>query len=910
MVRNVIILVLTFIGLTVSPAAAQRNASYNKLPLSFEPDGVDFVARGEGYLLRLTPTRETLTLQETSSVTLTLAGANPSAQADALDPQPGKTNYLMGNDPAKWRTNIPNFARVRYRDIYPGVDIVYYGNRQQLEYDLVVNPGADPHAIQLAFDGIQSMRITAEGDLLLTVPGGDIRQHKPVIYQESDGIRQPVEGHYVRKGNRTVAFELAKYDANRRLIVDPRLTYSTFLGSISRSHRDQGNAIAVDSAGNAYVTGWTMSPDFPLKGAIQTVYRAPYRTAFVTKLNASGTALVYSTYLGGTGPNGEEGRGIAVDSSGHAYVAGSTMSPDFPVTPNAFQTVFHGGSGFVSKLSVAGDGLLYSTFLGLNVLDGAEAIAVDASENAYVTGHTQSQDFPVTPGAYQTAASGFWVSKLNTIASGAGSLVYSTYIGKGFGMSRGIAVDSSGNAYITGNANTAGFSTPGAFQTSYHAGSGNDAFVTKLNAAGSALVYSTYLGGTSDDVAYGIAVDPLGNALVAGSTISTDFPATPGAFQTTFQAGRSHCFVTKVNPNGDGLIYSTFLTGSGDTIEQCNAIATDFAGNAYVAGSTTSITFPVTADGFRSSAPSSLKGFASKLSAAGDRLIFSTYLTGDNQDIAYGIAVDPATNAYVTGYSTSPGFPVTPGAFQTLSTPCCMGKAFVTAIAADIGVRLAQSGLTFQAVQGGGVPSPKSFRFFNATSLPMNYSVAASTLSGGTWLNISPNSGSINPDQPATINVSVNHAGLAPGDYYGQVRIDGTAAPNAPQFLTIVLNVSASTTNPGPVVEPAGLAFMGLVGATTPLAQSVHLTNLTNRGSPFTASGTSTSAHKLVHDFAKQRYPGPEPADRHQSSAQHWTPRGRLSRQPGNSISAGRNQPHGGSVDGRLAFRHYHLYAD
>jgi hypothetical protein len=290
-------------------------------------------------------------------------------------------------------------------------------------------------------------------------------------------------------------------------------------------------------------------------------------------------------------------------------------------------------------------------------------------------------------------------------------------------MSRGIAVDSSGAAYVTGSTNVGSFATPGAFQTSFQGGF-NDAFVVKLNPAGSALVYSTYLGGSGDDEGNAIAVDALGSAYVAGSTISTNFPVTPGAFQISFQGGRSHGFVTKLSPAGDVLIYSTFLAGTGDAIEQCNGIAVDYAGNAYVTGSTNLVTFPITADGFRNSVASTSKAFASKLSAAGDRLVYSTFLAGDIQEMGYGVAVDSLGNAYVTGYSVSANFPVTPGAFQTNGTPCCSGKAFVTAIAANTGVTLTQSGFTFQAVQGGGVPSPKSFRFFNATSLPLNFTVA------------------------------------------------------------------------------------------------------------------------------------------------------------------------------------------
>ncbi|MDP8981610.1 MAG: SBBP repeat-containing protein [Acidobacteriota bacterium] len=714
--------------MTFSSADAQQSAdlrttqlagAYGKLPMSFEPNlgqtdaGVNFLARGNGYMLLLAPTGATLSLSgpkktSSSQMTIELVRGNPAAQVEGLEALPGKSNYLIGNDRAKWRTNVANYAKVRYRDVYPGVDMIYYGNQRQLEYDLVVAPRADPGIIQIAFTGSRGMRIGPEGDLLLRVPDGEVRQHKPVVYQESDGTRQAVEGQYVRTGNRSVGFKLGKYDASRPLVIDPRLNYSTFLGGPSiGGAQDQALAIAVDSSGNAYVTGWTVATDFPVsKGAIQPI-KGPGQNAFVTKLNSAGTGLVYSTYLGGSNSS-DVGRGIAVDSSGKACVVGRTSSANFPVTPTAFQTALQAGGGvFVTQLNAAGDGLLYSTYLGDTVTTLGTAIALDSAGNAYVTGYTQSANFPVTLGAFRTSFSGIsgFVSKFNPAASGRASLVYSTFLPVTI-FASGIAVDSSGNAYVTGYANTSGIATPGAFQTS--PGGGDDVVVTKLNAAGSALVYSTYLGGSGADRGNGIAVDGFGNAYVTGTTTSTDFPITPGAFQISFQGGLNNVavFVTKLNAPGNGLIYSTYLVGNGvannSNNEQGNGIAVDYAGNAYVTGSTTSISFPTTPDGFRSSVVGTLKAFAAKLSVAGDGLVYSTYLAGSNQDIGFAVAVDALGNAYVAGYSASADFPVTPAAFQTKGTPCCTGRVFVTAIAAETGVALTQTGFTFQAVQGGG----------------------------------------------------------------------------------------------------------------------------------------------------------------------------------------------------------------
>jgi len=849
------LLLYAFIFLTVSFAHAQHTAAYGKLPISFEPNvgqtdaRVNFLARGTGYLLLLTPTGATLNLSGTrnaspSQMTIKLVRGNQAAQAEGLEALPGKSNYLLGNDRAQWRTNVANYAKVRYRDVYRGVDMVYYGNRRQLEYDLVVAPGADPQVIQLAFDGVKSLRIGREGDLLLSARSGEVRLHKPFIYQELDGVRQGVEGSYVLTGRRSIGFKIAKYDTGKPLVIDPRLNYSTYLGgpSLRGGAQEQAYAIAVDTSGNAYVTGWTAATDFPVsKGAVQPL-KGVGQNAFVTKLNAAGTGLVYSTYLGGSN-NADEGRGIAVDSSGNAFVVGRTASANFPVTPTAFQTALQAGGGaFVTQLNAAGDGLLYSTYLGDTVTTIATAIALDSAGNAYVTGYTQSANYPVTLGAFRTSFFGIsgFVSKLNPAASGRASLVYSTFLPVTI-FASGIAVDSSGNAYVTGYANTPGIATPGAFQTSLRGG--DDVVVTKLNATGSRLIYSTYLGGSGQDRGTGIAVDAFGNAYVAGSTASMNFPTTPGAFETSFPGVSAHAFVTKLNATGDRLIYSTYLAGDGgiSNTEQANGIAIDFAGNAYVTGVTNSISFPLTSDGFRNTTPGALKAFATKLNAAGDNLVYSTYLAGSNQDIGFAVAVDTLGNAYVAGYSASANFPVTPGAFQTTGTPCCTGRAFVTEIAADTGVTLTQTGFTFQAVQGGGAPSPKTFRFFNSTSRALSFTVATSTRSGGAWLSASPGTGSINPDQPVSINVSANQAGLSPGDYYGQVRIDAPGAPNSPEFLTVVLNVSPSGANPGPVVEPTGLVFVGLIGATTPAAQSVRITNLTNRASSFTATGSSTT---------------------------------------------------------------------
>jgi hypothetical protein len=665
-------------------SAGQVAAAYGQLPLSFEANQgqsaaqVSFLAQGpQSTLFLTTGGNAVLTLnpqgtQPGDVLEMQLQGANASPTVSGQDLLPGVSNYLVGNDPSQWHTNIPNYAEVDYHGVYAGIDLHYYGNSQHLEYDFVVAPGANPGTIRLSFAGQQGMSLDAQGNLVLQTAAGTVVEQAPVLYQvNSDGTHTAVLGAYVLEGDGTVGLQVGAYDHSRALVIDPVLAYSTYLGG---SGDDLGQAIAVDGNGNAYVTGSTNSTDFPTTaGAFQTT-EGGIANAFVAKLNAAGTALVYSTYLGGN--VGDEGLGIAVDGSGNAYVTGSTTSKNFPTTPGAFQTTYGSGQdAFVAKLNAAGSALVYSTYLGSSGNDQGLGIAVDGSGNAYVTGYTLSSNFPTTAGAFQTtygSGQDAFVTKLN--ASGS-ALVYSTYLGgSGADQGNGIAVDGSGNAYVTGSTNSTGFpTTAGAFQTTY--GGGADAFVTKLNAAGSALVYSTYLGGSGGDAGNGIAVDGSGNAYVTGSTTAKDFPTTPGAFQTT-KGGIGNAFVTKLNAAGTALAYSTYL--GGNVGDRGTGIAVDGSGDAYVTGWTYSSNFPTTAGAFQTSLGGSgvQNAFVTKLNGSGSALVYSTYLGGSGNDVGNGITVDGSGNAYVIGYANSTNFPTTPGAFQT--TPGAQQNAFVT----------------------------------------------------------------------------------------------------------------------------------------------------------------------------------------------------------------------------------------
>src|SRR5712675_1074542 len=588
---------------------------YGKLPLQFEAnrgqtqEDVRFLSRGPGYNLYLTAGEAVLVLakpdakaQEKSvALRMNLVGAARKPVVTGLDELPGKANYFIGKDRSKWRTDVPTYAKVRYENIYPGIDLVYYGNRRQLEYDFVLAPGADPKKIVLGFKGAKKLQIDAQGELVLHAPGGDIRQHKPVVYQDIDGVRHKIAGSYVRKGANRVGFKLAAYDATRPLVIDPVvLSYSTYLGG---SGDNSGRSIAVDADGNAYVTG-TASAGFPTTAGAFQPTGSGMSDAFVSKLNPAGSALVYSTYLGGSGSDAASG--ISVDAAGNAYVAGGTISIDFPTTAGAFQATLAGsGNAFVAKLDPTGSALVYSTYLGGSSAgalgDSASGIAVDAGGNAYVTGLTHSTNFPTTAGAFQTTFSDpsntvdpdAFVTKLNPTGS---ALVYSTYLGGSrFDSGAGIAVDGAGNAYVTGATQSGNFpTTAGAFQTAFKSGSNvnSDVFVTKLDSTGSSLVYSTYLGGGSDESGAGIAVDSSGSAYVTGRTNSSDFPTTPGVFQQPATPyGLYDAFVSKVDPAGSSLVYSARLGGSSSD-DTGSGIAVDAGGNAYVTGTTSSDDFP------------------------------------------------------------------------------------------------------------------------------------------------------------------------------------------------------------------------------------------------------------------------------------------------------------------------------
>jgi Beta-propeller repeat len=670
-----------FDGEAAPETRTRVSEAYGKLPLSFEVNHgqtvpqVKFLSRGNGYNLFLTSNEAMLALRRGNGkhrsdvLKIKLWGANLEPQVTGEGELPGKSNYLLGNDPQQWRTNIANYAKVRYDDVYPGIDMVYYGNGQQLEYDFIVVAGADPGTIKLSFDGARKMRLDERGDLVLSIGGSEIRQHKPFAYQEVNGIKKEVAVQYALSGKQQVGFKVAEYDKTSLLVIDPVLSYSTYLGG---SGADLARGIAVDRYGKAFVTGQTASLNFPTTaGSRQTAFGGG-QDVFVTKLNETGSALVYSTYLGGL--DVEAGQGIDVDANGNAYVSGRTLSTDFPTTAGAFQPVFGGGGqdAFVTKLNPTGSALVYSTYLGGLDVDTSLSISVGRFGNAYVTGSTESTNFPITAGAAQTTFGGIqdaFVTKLNETGS---ALVYSTYLG-GSGVEAGLRIaDRFGNAYVTGSTDSLNFPiTAGAAQSTF--GGTQDAFITKLNETGSALTYSTYLGGSGGDTGQGITVGRFGNVYVTGLSTSSNFPTTAGAYQTT-RSGLSDAFVTKLNETGTALVYSTYLGGT--SADSGQSIVVRF-GKAYVTGSTTSSNFPVTANAIQAVSGGSQDVFVTKLNETGSALVFSTYLGGNDADSGHGITVRSGS-AYVGGNTSSLNFPTTTRAFQR--TNAGGSDAFVTRI--------------------------------------------------------------------------------------------------------------------------------------------------------------------------------------------------------------------------------------
>ena len=768
------------------PLSTNRpDAKLMSVPLSFEPNQgqmastVQFLSRGSGYALFLTPGKVVLNLerQEPASATsvytlrMSLMGASPKSNSVGLAPQPGVVSYFIGNDPKKWRSGIPTYGEVEYQQIYPGVDLVFYGNQRQLEYDFVVAPGADPSRIVWQIDGARA-RIDAEGNLALSATNGPASFKKPVVYQRDGDKRTHVEGWFAVAGNQ-VRFRLGSYDHSRALIIDPVLSYASYLGSGTDNigwTTGPGNlqvgasqGLAVDSAGSVYVTGYTYSIDFPTKSPYQSAPPAKgqagssvspgvWRSAFVTKFSPDGSSLVYSTYLGGD--VNDEGYAIAVDSSGSAYVTGETNSDSFPTTAGAYQPVYASNiSAFVTKLNSTGTGLVYSTFLGGYGNAYATAIAVDGAGRAYVAGDeseycTPYQScFPTTSGAViggnTTGGRSPQYAFVAAFDPTGAHLLYSTMFGDlngftclngcGATWGAGVAVDSNGYFYLVGETmagklpTTTGVIQPNGVPLDPTYGVYVQAwrgFVAKFNpvtsAGGASLAYATYLGGHTaslGDYISGITVDSASNAYIVGYTNSPDFPVTAGAYSTVCGPNGQTCsaaHVTKLNPTATQILWSTFVGDSkadgSDALFFTGPIQLDGNGNVYIIGQPNP-GFPMVNPVQTAGNGGDMQVLVAKIDPTGANLLFSTYIGSGGLDSANpaGMAVDAAGDIYLAGNNLGPHLITTPGAFQTTASnnPCC-SHGFVAKITPGGPAFTAASVFNAATLQTGGI-APNEF---------------------------------------------------------------------------------------------------------------------------------------------------------------------------------------------------------
>jgi uncharacterized protein (TIGR03437 family) len=742
------------------------------LPIAFEvnrgqaPRQFSFVSRSEHYAVALSASRVEWASGQ-SRVAAVLQDARADASAEPEAPLPGVVNYIHGRNPSDWLLNIPTYSRARYKSVYPGIDVVYYGNEGRLEYDFVVAPGADPRRISMRYEGATAIRLSREGDLVLETAAGAIRQRKPVAYVETPGAHSAVAARYVVHG-KTVRLELARYDHSKPLIIDPPLTWATY--SSFHSSASDVSAIATDPAGNVYVTGYDISP----LGDADCV---------VAALNPTGTAVLFKTLIAGSGD--DAGYAITLDAAGNIYVTGQTDSNDFPNTV-AQNLAGQGIDAFAAKLDPTGK-ILYSTYLGGSLTDVGYAVALDLSNNLYVAGGTQSPDFPHSGNAYQAALAG-GIDGFVTVFNPNGNLIYSTYFGgSADDVAYGVTVDLGYSVYLTGTTTSSNLPVTAAALQSHSAG-GIDGFVTKLAAFG-APVYSTYVGGSGDDTLAAITVDSTGAAYIGGATSSPNFPV-KSAFQNVFN-GKKDMIAFKLSPDGGQLVYSTYLGGAGT--DTASSVAVDGNGILYIGGRSDSDDFP-TVNAFAPSRKGVANGAVAALSPTGNTLLFGTYLGGSGLDSANALALNCKTGLSVAGNTASTDFPVSAGAMQS-----AFGLNSQDGFIANIGVTPpmpaiptggVQNGATFTASQvaPGSVVTIKGSnlagRIAAAQSFPLGNSMVGVTVS----VNGTP--APLFYVSPTQINIQLPYE-IAPGPAALSVGACGgtspvanfTVAPAAPYIL-------------------------------------------------------------------------------------------------------------------------------
>jgi hypothetical protein len=794
---------------------------FSALPLRFEENQgqadarVRFLARAHASVLFLTESGASLLYlspatapggDESKSEVLRvkLVGSNRTPEISGLEMLPGRSNYFVGNNPRRWRVNVPAFAQVRCRAVYPGINLVYYGNQGRLEYDFELAPGTSPRVIAMGFEGARGVEVRSTGELSVRMTKREVIVHRPLAYQLVRGVRRMVPACFESRGAAVVGFAVGPYDSSKPLIIDPVLTYSTYLGG---SGVDQGKSVAVDASGNIYVAGATTSSDFPTTvGVVQSSLNGG-NDVFVTKLDPNGGALVYSTYLGGSGD--EQATHIAIDSAGNSYVTGVTGSTNFPTTLGALQTSLLGSNdAFVVKLDPTGTALVYSTYLGGSDVDLGNSIAVDSSGNVYLVGQTVSTDFPISAGAFQTTPGGDGDAFVTKLSGDGATLVYSTLLGgSASDQGTGIAVDAAGAAYVTGTTSSTDFPTTNPLQAAI-AGS-SDAFVTEVSPDGTSLIYSTFLGGTDSDAGADIVLDSSQDAFVTGTTNSTDFPVL-SPYQAA-NAGGSDGFITKINAGGSALGWSTYLGGSGQDVPR--AMALDSSGNVYVVGQTGSANFPK-ANPLQSYLLAT-DAFVTELDAGGATLLFSTLLGGSGQERASAVAVDSAGNVYVTGLTDSPDFPTLAGSLQT-STAGAVDAFVVKAAPADQpALNFAPTALTFPDQSVNTISLSQNVLLRNMGSAALT--IASVTVSGD-FVQTNNCFGTVPGGSKCT--VSVSFAPIARGSRTGTLTIADNAS-GSPHTITLTGNGIA----PAVTLSANSLTFADQGVGTTSAPQTVGLTN-------------------------------------------------------------------------------------
>ncbi len=847
------------------------------LPVRFEanrgqmPQEIQFLAGGPGFRLEVTAYGDTIQFRgvdgKSASIGTRLIGANRNAQVRGEEPLITRTNYFHGNSPQQWITNVPSFGRVRYSGVYSGIDLIFRGNGSKLEYDFVVAPGADASKIQLKIDGADALNTNSSGDLVAKAAGRDVLWTKPEVYQMLEGKRRPIEGRFVQTGRRRVTFRVGPYDHKQELVIDPVISFQTYFGG---SGIDYPRGIARDSAGNVYIAGFTDSPNL---AATQTAFQSKYHggtgayvdgDTFVAKLNPTATSALYVTYLGGS--QDDICAGLAVDANGSAYVTGYTTSSDFP-TKGGFSSKFAGAGGnpflpggdvFVSKLTPDGSALAYSTYLGGSMDDRGIAIAVNAAGEAYVAGATMSSNFPLgpgksyTPGGYQGAGGSpplcsgcapalswgdAFVVKLD--AAGANILGGMMLGGTQDDVALAIALDPTGGVYIGGLTLSSNFPTKNAFQGSYGGANPNnevilqfgDAFLAHLDSTLQSLTFSTYLGGSGDDAIWGMTTDGAGNVYATGLTTSANFPVTAGAYSTQYKGpanigGRifmlGDAFVAKFNSSGQRL-FVTYLGGSDDDMGW--SVALDGNGNIFVAGLTCSGDFNVPGaiiskfNGTPGGSNPLSHGFVAELSPDGSKLEFATYLGGSQTDAAVAIVTDTQGNLYVAGGTYSTDLATTPGVIQSnygggmsfgnFFVLFVVGDGFVTKIsgfgAAAPDVKAVVNGASF--VGGGVVPGEIATAFGTNLTSSSGINLTSSLPLPTTFLT---DSLTVN-GQPVPLFAVDNVNGQQQINF--QVPWEAASGPNA--MIAISNNGTASAAIAVPVLAAQPGIFNYNVGADT-----------------------------------------------------------------------------------------------